>query len=400
MRAYMLSHCRFARFSEGTHDGMRVYVPREIEPVLRECVASFASVVITGPRQSGKTTLVRQALPGYRYVSLDDPLLRSQAETDPELLLGNPDEPVILDEIQHAPSLLTYVKRRIDERRDTPGRFVITGSQQFAVMRGVTESLAGRAAALELLPFTLGEASVLRQDSDGASPAEAFVSACLSGLYPEPLANPGMAADRWQSAYVQTYLERDVRGLYDVGSLRDFERFLVILAARCSQTLNMTSLASDVGVAVNTIKRWLSILEAGRIVYLLEPYYANIGRRLVRSPKVYFMDCGLVCYLTHIRDPEHLLHGPMAGALFECLCVQEAVKACVNAGAPPRLSYFRSQAGLEVDLLVEGANRSLVPFEFKTARTLRTDMAASIGKLRALLGSDSVRPGYVVSLSD
>lgn len=211
MSAYMLSHCRFARFTEGTHDGMRVYVPRETEPVLRECVASFASVVITGPRQSGKTTLVRQVLPRYRYVSLDDPLLRSQAETDPELLLGNPDEPVILDEIQHAPSLLTYVKRRIDERRDTPGRFLITGSQQFAVMRGVTESLAGRAAALELLPFTLGEASVLRPYSDAASPAEAFVSACLSGLCPEPLANPGMAADGWQSAYVQTYLERDVR---------------------------------------------------------------------------------------------------------------------------------------------------------------------------------------------
>ncbi len=379
---------------------MAAYVKREIEPVLRECLGSFPAVVLTGPRQSGKTTLVRHLASDYRYISLDDPLLRSQAERDPELLLGEPGDRVILDEIQNVPGLLTRVKLRIDERRHVPGRFVITGSQQLAVMRGVTESLAGRTAILELLPFTLREAHSAHAESVSPSMVERFTQACLSGLYPEPVVLRGMAAERWQSAYVQTYIERDVRSIYDIGSLRDFERFLVILASRCSQTLNMTSLASDVGVAVNTIKRWISILEAGRIVYLLEPYYANLGKRLVRSPKLYFMDCGLVCYLTRVRDPEHLLHGPMAGPLFECLCVQEAVKACMNAGIPPRLSYLRTQHGLEVDLLVEGPNRTLVPFEFKAARTPRTDMAASIGKLQGLLGPERLADGYVVSLSE
>jgi predicted AAA+ superfamily ATPase len=378
---------------------MAEYVPRDIEPVLLACLEQFPALALTGPRQSGKTTLLRRALPDHRYLNLDDPLIGGQARSDPDLLLDTAGDRILLDEIQNAPSLLTHIKLRIDRERDRMGRFVLTGSQQFPVMKGLSESLAGRVGILELLPFALSE--VERADAWSAEePAEAFTKACLRGMYPELVTRPVLTPERWHASYVRTYIERDVRGAYDVGSLRDFERFLQLLAARCSQTLNMTALACDVGVAVNTIKRWLSILEAGRVIVLLPPFHTNLGKRIVKAPKVYFLDCGLVCYLTRVRDAGHLLHGPMAGALFECFCVQEAVKAILNCGAEPRLSYLRTASGLEVDLIVEGAGGALHPFEFKLARTPRIAMASTLVRFRREFSDLSPMSGHVVSLSD
>ena len=222
-------------------------------------------------------------------------------------------------------------------------------------MKGLGETLAGRIGLLELLPFGLEEKTRCPgKEHLAGDPRAAFVEACLRGSYPEPVLQPEFDASRWYGAYVRTYLERDIRSLYDIGNLREFERFLQLLAARCAQTLNMSTLATEVGVAVNTIKRWISVLEACRIIYLLPPYHNNLGKRITKAPKVYFLDAGLVCYLTGLRDEAHLLQGPLAGPLFENFCVQETLKVFAARGEIPRLFYLRTKAGLEVDLLIEG----------------------------------------------
>lgn len=376
---------------------METYIHRDLEPVLLDVLKQFPSVAVTGPRQAGKSTLLRRMLPDHAYVTLDAPLVRQQAIEDPELLLDNAGEPVIVDEIQYAPSLLPYLKMRIDQRRDARGRFILTGSQQFALLKNLSETLAGRIGLLELLPFSAGEAAPAGVP---VSTRAAFEQACLRGLFPELLITPQLDATRWYAAYVQTYLERDVRSLYDVGNLRDFERFLQLLAARCAQALNLSALAADVGVAANTIKKWLSILEACRIIYLLPPFYNNLGKRIVKAPKVYFLDCGLVCYLTRLRDAEHLMNGPLAGPLFENFCIQEAVKATLAQGVSPRLFYLRTPAGLEVDLLVESGDGRLRPFEFKLAQTPRLEMGRAIARFRDEFSPLAPAPGGVVTLAE
>ncbi|MCK9458955.1 MAG: ATP-binding protein [Proteobacteria bacterium] len=371
------------------------YIKRDLEPALRETLKQFPAVAITGPRQTGKSTLLLHALPDYAYVTLDDPLSRRQALDDPELLLDQAGEHVIIDEIQYAPSLLPHLKMRIDRRRGERGRFVLTGSQQFALIKNLGDSLAGRIGLLELPPFGLGEAARVATSSGTRG---AFERACMRGSFPEIVTSPELDATRWYASYVQTYLERDIRGLYDVGSLREFERFLQLLAARCAQALNLSALANDVGVAVNTIKKWVSILEAGRIVYLLPPYHGNLGKRVVKAPKVYFIDCGLVCYLTRLRDAQHLMHGPLAGPLFENFCLQEVLKAMLSEGVPPRLFYLRTKNGLEVDLLIEGVDGRLCPFELKLAQTPRAEMGGALARFADEFGALRPEAGEVVTL--
>lgn len=337
-------------------------------------------------------------LPQYRYLTLDDPFIRRQAEDDPELLLDSAGRNVIIDEIQYAPSLLPYLKIRIDQDRQAKGRYILTGSQQFTLIKNLAETLAGRIGLLELMPFTVFElAEGLEMQRDAR---RLFEVACLRGLYPEPALGQPEDSEPWYAAYLQTYLERDIRMIYDIGNLREFDRLLRLLAARCGQTLNMSTLAVEVGVSVNTVKRWISILEACRVIYLLPPYYRNLGKRITKSPKVYFTDCGLVCYLTRLHDLDHLLQGPLAGPLFENFCIQEALKAVLNKGDNPSFYYLRTQAGLEVDLLVEGTLGNLVPFEFKLARTPHKEMAAGLRRFVEEFGELSLEPGYVVSLSD
>ena len=376
---------------------MKKYIHRNIEPTLKAMLKQFPAVALTGPRQSGKSTLLQKTLPKARYLTLDDPVMLQQTVSDPELVLGTDGKPMVIDEIQYAPSLLPYIKMRIDQNRQAKGRFILTGSQQFALMKNLGESLAGRIGLLELLPFSVEEAS--RAGAGPGSLAQ-FEHACLRGMFPEPNVSPGMDVPRWYASYVQTYLERDIRTVYDIGNLREFERFLQLLAARCSQELNLSDLAADVGMSVNTIKKWVSILEACRIILLLPPYHRNLGKRITKAPKVYFLDIGMVCYLTGIRDRHHVVNGPLAGALFENFCIQETLKVMLSQGVPPRLYFLRTHNGLEVDLLVEGINGRLCPFEFKLSRTPRPNMGDALTRFGELFKELNPEPGKLVSLSD
>ena len=373
------------------------YISRELEKALFSSLEQFPAVAVTGPRQSGKSTLLRVALPKYSYVTLDDPLIRQQVINDPNLFLDSVSEPVIIDEFQYSPELLHYIKMRIDCDRGIKGRFVLTGSQQFVATKGLSESLAGRISLLELTPFSLLEF----QSAGGLKDScEIFAELTLRGSFPELVVDKSLDAGRWYASYLQTYIERDIRTLYDIGNLRDFQQMLKLLAARCSQQLNLSTLSRDIGVSVNTIKRWISILEACRIIYLLPAYYRNLGQRVVKAPKVYFVDSGLVCYLTGLHDKQHLMSGPMAGALFENFCVQEALKCFLSKGVIPRMSYLRTKGGFEIDLVVEATNGRLYPFEFKLSRTPKLVMANSLEHFIKEIEPDNAEEGALVSLSE
>ena len=374
-----------------------MYIQRIIETLIPSILATFPSMAVTGPRQSGKSTLLRHALPTYRYVTLDDPAMLDQAVSDPIFFLDSIGEPCIIDEIQLAPKILSYVKMRIDANRNLNGRFVFTGSQQFGMIKNLGDSLAGRIALLDLHPFSAAE---MQQAAPCQGGLELFSTSCLKGAYPQLAVNQAIDRRLWYASYIQTYLERDIRALYDIGSLREFHRFLQLLSVRCSQMLNMSSFATDIGVSVTTIKRWLSVLEAGRIIFLLPPYFNNLGKRITKMPKVYFLDTGLACYLAGIRDREQLLEGGMAGALFENYCIQETVKIFANMGEQPRLSYLRTNNGLEVDLIIEGPNMRPLPVEIKLSRTPTASLASGITRYKSLFAETNPENGLLLCLAD
>lgn len=374
-----------------------MYIQRAIETLLPGILATFPCLAVTGPRQSGKSTLLRHALPEYRYVTLDDPAVLQQAHSDPVFFLDSLGERCIIDEIQLAPGILSYVKMRVDEDRSRNGRFVFTGSQQFGMIRNLGDSLAGRIALLDLLPFAVEE---MRQVAAPAGGLELFAASSLSGAYPQLATTPEIDRRLWYSSYIQTYLERDIRSLYDIGSLREFHRFMQLLAIRCSQMLNMSSFATDLGVSVTTIKRWLSVLEAGRIIFILSPHFNNLGKRITKMPKVYFLDTGLACHLAGVRDREQLLEGPMAGALFENFCLQETVKCFANRGEQPRLSYLRTNNGLEVDLIIEGQNLRALPVEIKLSRTPTAALASGLTRYASLFAKAGPEDGLLLCLAD
>ena len=386
------------------------YIKRSLEPVLKQALSEFPAIVLTGPRQSGKTTLLKHLLADqYGYVSLEAPDIRAAALSDPRGFLDMHSPPVVLDEVQHAPDLLPYVKERVDAAREANGQYVLTGSQNLLLMERVTETLAGRAAVLRLLPLSRREAlgrpearlpwetDAVDRETGRGSHSELWKE-LLRGSYPELVARPSRDFSLWHASYVQTYLERDVRSLRQVGDLTQFQSFLRAVAARCGQLLNLTDIARDLGVAVNTAKAWLAVLEASFQVLILRPYFANVGKRLVKTPKVYFTDTGTLCYLTGLRDPEHAARGPLGGAILETAVLVEIWKAYVHRGESPQVYFWRTAKGSEVDIVISTGS-GLIPIEVKLSATPRPAMADGIKAFRRDL-RNAAAPGFVVHPGD
>ncbi len=363
--------------------------PRALAATLHRHAATFPVLTLTGPRQSGKTTLTRQLFAHLPYVSLENPGELAFALEDPRGFLARYAAGAVFDEAQRWPDLFSWLQGMVDEHR-VPGRFVLTGSQQFGLLAGITQSLAGRAGVAQLLPFSLAEAAAAGLTMP---PLDALM---LGGGYPELLARPATAEQRadWFASYVATYVERDVRQVIRVQELATFQRFVRLCAARTAQQLNLSALAGEAGVAEGTARAWLSVLESSYLVHRLPPYHRNFGKRLVKSPKLYFLDTGLACWLLGITDTDLLALHPMRGALFESWVVAEFVKNRFNAGRPAALYYWRDNNGNEADLLFEVAAR-VQPVEIKSGRTVTGDYLRAAGKAGRIAGAQSLAPWLI-----
>ena len=351
------------------------YIPRKLENIIQEASRHFPAVVVTGPRRAGKTTLLRQLFSKAQYVLLEDPDIQGRIRSDPRTFLEELRPPVLFDEIQNAPELLSYVRTLVDAAPRRMGQWLFTGSQEAPLMQGITESMAGRAAILQLLPFSVSETPKVNM---------------LHGGFPEVLARP-KSRGLWFASYLQTYLERDVRAITNVRDLVTFRRFLALLASRHGQILNKTDLAAPLGVSVPTISEWLHILEVTGQVMVVPPYFENLGKRLIKSPKIYWGDSGLACYLLGITSEAELQRSPFLGQLFEGFVAAEILKIQANQGARKELYYFRDQQGLEVDFLMPRPNAGLWLIECKAGKTVRLPMAAPLLSLRRALGKRSKR---------
>ena len=341
------------------------YVRRELESELARAARAFPALLLTGPRRSGKTTLLRRLFPQARYVLLEQPDVVARVRADTRAFVDDLELPVILDEIQAVPELFAYVRARIDAEPARKGRWMLTGSQESSLMRGVSESMAGRAAILSLWPFS-------GRESKAVSP--------FLGGYPEVLARPS-DADLWFRSYVQTYLERDVRAITDVRDLVTFRRFIGLLASRTGQLVHQTDLAGPLGVSVPTIARWLGILETTAQLLVIPPYFENFGKRIVKSPKLFVADTGLACHLLGIETSDDLERSPFLGAVFEGFVGAEIVKAQTNAGRRRELYHLRDAQGLEVDFLVPTGAGRLALVEAKASRTLSPSDAGPLLRL-------------------
>jgi predicted AAA+ superfamily ATPase len=361
-------------------------IKRTVYNTIQRLAKGFPVIAITGPRQSGKTTLARSTFPDKPYLTLEDPDTRMLAESDPRGLLAGYPDGLILDEAQRSPQIFSYLQSFVDDHL-VPGKYVLTGSQQFGLMSGITQSLAGRVGMIQLLPFAMDELkSADKMPND-------INRLMLYGMYP-PLYDRELTPVDWFPAYVNTYIERDVRQLINIRDLSAFQRFIRMCAARTGQLLNLSSLASDCGITHNTAAAWISVLEASYIIFLLRPHFSNFNKRMVKTPKLYFIDTGLAAWLLGIREQEQLTFHAQRGALFENLVVTEFLKGRFNKGQQADIYFWRDSKGLEVDLLLDDGS-SLKPVEIKSGQTVVPDSMTSIKKWCELTGLPN-RPAWLV----
>ena len=370
-------------------------IRRTLQPILRSLACEYPVLTLTGPRQSGKTTLARSAFPQYSYVNLEDPDQREFATQDPRGFLGQFPGKVILDEVQRTPDLFSFVQAAVD--RDNPrGKFILTGSQNFLLMRKISQSLAGRAAISHVLPFSMAElegrqplslSQIGRQlPRQTDSTRTDLMEVMFGGFYP-PIHDRGHAPGQWLANYYQTYVERDVREVLNVGDIEAFGRFIRLCAGRNGQLLNLSSLANDCGITHTTARRWISVLEASFLIILLRPHHKNFSKRMIKSPKLYFLDTGFLCYLLRIRSPEDLRIHSSRGAVFESLVISELLKNYFHQGKESDLYFWRDSGGHEVDVLID-SGKELLPIEIKSGETIASDFFGGLHYWLGLTGEE------------
>lgn len=363
-----------------------IYIKRELTHKIKQLSAKFGAVTVIGPRQSGKTTLVKEIFPKYKYVSLEDLDNRSFADSDPRGFMRAYSSQVIIDEVQKSPGLFSYLQTHLDSLNKA-GQYILTGSQNFFLLEEISQSLAGRVGIVKLLPLSISELQRANYSLDN------FGKYVFNGFYPAVYAKK-ISPNDWYSGYVQTYIERDVRSILNVPNLSVFQKFLQLCAGRVGQIVNLSSLGSDVGITHNTARSWLSILEASFVTYTLKPYFRNFNKRIVKSPKLYFYDSGLVCYLLNITSFEQITSHYLKGALFENLVAGELVKKFFNQGREASLYFWRDKTGREVDFILEKAFSKTLAIEVKAGETFAPDQTAGLDYWRKIAGQKG--KGYVI----
>ena len=357
-------------------------IPRHLAPCILKYAAQYPIVALVGPRQSGKTTLAKALFPKYKYLSLENLSLRKNAAEDPMGFLATQGSFLILDEVQHVPELFSYLQELVDTNQE-PGQYILTGSSQFLLVEKITQTLAGRIVTFKLFPLTYTELFQFGEDQDAASifrvshadrpkvDQNALYQLLLTGFYPR-IYDKHLDSEKWYENYVFTYVERDIRSLLNVRNLRTFEHFLLLCASRSGQLLNYSDLSSALGIAVSTVKEWISILETSGIIFILRPYFENFSKRIVKTPKLYFIDSGLLCHLLSIRTLDHLKTHPLIGQIFETFIISECYKRFYNLGETPHLYFWRDQTQNEIDLLIYDGRKSF-PIEIKFSQVFHSD---------------------------
>lgn len=357
-------------------------INRAIKDKILEAAKNYPVVTLTGPRQSGKTTLLKSIFENYDYVNMEDPEVRKYATDDARGFLAQYQRGLIIDEAQRVPDIFSYIQVVVDEEKKE-GRFILSGSQNFLLLKSISQSLAGRTSVLHLLPFTKreldGRIPLSIDDLTSENPSEkksSIFESIHKGFYPR-IHDKGLDSQDWLNNYFNTYIQRDVRTVMNVTDLDLFSDFVRLCAGRTGQLLNLTSLASDAGITQVTAKKWLSILESSFIIFTLRPYHKNFSKRIIKSPKLYFYDSGLLCYLLRIRSPEDLKISPYRGNIFESYCISEFLKSMHHMNAYPDIHFWRDSTGNEVDLLIE-KNGRIYPVEFKSGETFSSDFVKGI----------------------